>query len=306
MPELPEVESIRRALEPRLVGRAVLSATLRRRDILVAPGDPFGGYSRQRSTPARRPPPASRPISRRELLAGATITRLLRRGKQLAIIARHGDGSARCEAPERALVVQLGMSGQLLLSAPTRRSSRDDHVHASWRLDDARLDFRDPRRFGTLRIFASLADLDEHWASLGPDALELTPAQLAAAVGNSSRPLKALLLDQSAIAGIGNIYADEALFRARIHPLTPAGSLHRERIDALAEAIAAVLAEAVDAGGSTLRDYADPDGAPGRFQVSHAVYGRSGAPCLGCSRPLQSARVSQRTTVWCPRCQALR
>lgn len=303
MPELPEVESIRRALEPRLVGRAVLSATLRRRDILVAPGDPFGGYSRQRSTPARRPPPASRPISRRELLAGATITRLLRRGKQLAIIARHGDGSARCEAPERALVVQLGMSGQLLLSAPTRRSSRDDHVHASWRLDDARLDFRDPRRFGTLRIFASLADLDEHWASLGPDALELTPAQLAAAVGNSSRPLKALLLDQSAIAGIGNIYADEALFRAGIRPTKPAARLTRAQCNRLTDAIRQVLAESIDSGGSTLRDYRDGAGLAGRFQSRHRVYGRGGEPCLACGTRLTKTTVAQRTTVYCRRCQ---
>ena len=293
MPELPEVESIRRSLVPRLLGRTIVGATLLRRDILIAPGDPPGGFPRQRASSRKRPAP----ITPADLLQGATITDLIRRGKQLAVIAAHSD---------RALVVQLGMTGHLEFfpGAPTLPRP---HVHAHWSLDSAAaVHFHDPRRFGALRLFRSVAALYEHWSALGPDALTITPDQLHGALANANRPIKAALLDQAVLAGVGNIYADESLHLAGINPRIRARRLRSAQLESLAAAIRAVLTQAVAAGGSTLRDYADSDGRPGSFQTRHAVYGRAGEPCRVCARPLASALLAQRTTVWCRDCQPAR
>ena len=290
MPELPEVESIRRSLEPRLVGRTVRTATLHRRDVLVLPGDPFGGFARQRGR-ARHARP--RRVHSADLLAAASIVELRRRGKQLALIASSG----------RVLIVQLGMSGQLFHRAVGERVPDPTPIHATWRLDDGRLVFRDPRRFGGLRALTSTADLDALWSDLGPDALTIEPDVLAASLANAARPLKAALLDQRVIAGVGNIYADEALHAAELAPSRSASSLAGSDITRLAAAIRQVLAQAVEAGGSTLRDYIDANGDPGTYQLSHAVYGRGGRPCPRCTTPLTSTTLAQRTTVWCPRCQ---
>lgn len=290
MPELPEVESIRRSLEPRLLGRVVRAVTLHRRDVLVLPGDPFGGFARQRGQ-ARTARP--RRAARADLLLDAAITALRRRGKQLALVAGSG----------RVLIVQLGMSGQLVHREPGQRAPQSDHIHATWRLDDGRLLFRDPRRFGGLRALPTVSDLEALWSELGPDALSVQGPELAAALTKSPRPLKAALLDQAVLAGVGNIYADEALHQAGLAPQRPAGSLAAADSARLAAAIRGVLAQAVEAGGSTLRDYVDANGDPGTYQLSHAVYGRGGQPCPRCGHPLASAQVAQRTTVWCPHCQ---
>ncbi|MEO1008829.1 MAG: bifunctional DNA-formamidopyrimidine glycosylase/DNA-(apurinic or apyrimidinic site) lyase [Planctomycetota bacterium] len=285
MPELPEVETLRRSLEPHLVGRTVAAATLHRRDIAVAPGDPPGGFARQR-TPAR-----PRRLARDQMLAGAVIAGLERRGKQLAIIATDG----------RAIRVHLGMSGQLLRAARAGRLP-GDHVHATWRLDDGgRLVFRDPRRFGGLWLVDAGGERFD--AALGPDALAIGAAELRAALDGARRPIKAALLDQRVLAGVGNIYADESLFAARIHPRAIAAALDPPRISALAAAIRRTLASAVRARGSSIRDYRDPSGEPGGFQARHRVYGRAGLACHGCGRMLASDLVAQRTTVWCPGCQ---
>lgn len=290
MPELPEVESIRRSLEPRLIGRTVRSATLHRRDVLVLPGDPFGGFARQRGQ-ARRARP--RRVHSADLLAATSIVELRRRGKQLALIASSG----------RVLIVHLGMSGQLFHRALGQRIPDTTHIHATWRLDDGRLIFRDPRRFGGLRALASTTDLDAQWAGLGPDGLTLEPDALAASLARTARPLKAALLDQTVVAGVGNIYADEALHAAGLDPSRSAASLADSDIARLAAAIRRVLSQAVEAGGSTLRDYVDANGDPGTYQLSHAVYGRGGRPCPRCTTPLATTTLAQRTTVWCPRCQ---
>ncbi len=293
MPELPEVESIRRSLAPRLLGNTVTAATLLRRDILVAPGDPPGGFPRQRAGSRKRPVL----ITPADLLFGATITDLIRRGKQLAIVAARVD---------RALIVQLGMTGHLEFF-PAAPAHPAPHVHAHWSLNTrGHFHFHDPRRFGALRVFRSLAALHEHWSALGPDALTITTDQLAAALTNTDRPIKAAILDQAVLAGVGNIYADESLHLARIHPRIRARRLALPQVDALAAAIRHVLAQAVAAGGSTLRNYTDADGRPGSFQSRHAVYGRAGESCLTCSSPLASALLAQRTTVWCPHCQPTR
>jgi formamidopyrimidine-DNA glycosylase len=275
MPELPEVERVRLTLAPLLATRQIHAVRLARRDIVHG-----------RATA-------------RDLLAGAPSVRLARRGKQLAMIAPDG----------RTVVVHLGMSGQLFWTAPGARLERGDHVHASWTLREGdapggRLVFRDPRRFGGLWTFPSPQTLEEtRWAGLGPDALTIDAEILRERLGASRRGLKAALLDQGVLAGVGNIYADEALFRARLSPLRPAGGLRRAQRNRLAAAITEVLRESIDAGGSSLRDYRDGLNHEGGFQRRHAVYGRAGQPCVHCGACLRSGLVAQRTTVWCARCQ---
>lgn len=274
MPELPEVETVRRTLEPHLVGRRVARADLRRPDILR--GD---------SSPAA-------------LLQGATIHALQRRGKQLAILA-----SSRAAKP-RILLVHLGMTGQLIHHAGKADPLSTTHVHALWTLSGGgTLLFRDPRRFGGLWSIPSVADLEARWAALGPDGLVITGDRLAAAAGRSARAIKASLLDQAVVAGVGNIYADEALFRAGIRPRRASRLLTRHDFERLAVAIREVLHAAVEARGSSIRDYVDGSGFPGKAQLAHAVYGKGGLPCRVCGTRLRSAQVAQRTTVWCPTCQ---
>ena len=270
MPELPEVETVRRSAERFLVGRRVESVRLRRRDIVT-------GSWRKRA-----------------LLEGGVVARVARHGKNLAIVVEDG----------RALGVHLGMTGQLLCVASGVRSVRTDHVHAEWRLGDLRMLFRDPRRFGGLETFESEgAMLERSWASLGPDAATVTGEDLRHALGGSRRAIKAGLLDQRAVAGIGNIYADESLFAAGIHPLRVCASLSAPEWDRLGREVRRVLQEAIEAGGSTLRDYRDATGGEGWFQTRHLVYGRAGQPCPRCGRrtgrTLERLTIAQRTTVSC-------
>lgn len=285
MPELPEVETLRRSLEAALIGRTVRRVTVRRRDVVAAPGDPPGGFARNR----RAPRPA--PLTDAMLLLDGEIRQLRRHGKQLAIVDEVG----------RAVIVQLGMTGTLRLS----REPRDPpHTHLVWRLDDgARLRFIDPRRFGLLRPMP--AGPDGAWRALGPDALTIRGPALAERLRSGARTLKVVLLDQSAIAGVGNIYADEALFDAGLHPARPAASLSPDDADRLARAIRSVLRSAIRSGGSTIRDYRDGAGEPGSFQHRHKVYGRGGLPCPRCGGVLDRLLIAQRTTVACPRCQAM-
>lgn len=288
MPELPEVEHLRRSLEPVLVGRTIVKATLHRRDVAVMPADPQGGFSR--STSHTRPVH----LTRRDLLLNATIDQLERKGKQLAILATDG----------RSVCVHLGMTGGLLHLPVSSQHGTCDHVHATWRLDDgSHLLFRDPRRFGGLWIFPSRKYLDERWARLGPDALSITTRDLSAALHSRRSPIKAALLDQQVLAGVGNIYADESLFRARILPGKPSHSLCASEIRRLASSIRAILHQAIRAGGSSIRDYRDGQGRQGVHQRRHAVYGRGGKPCVHCGNPLLLEVIAQRTTVSCARCQ---
>ena len=295
MPELPEVETVRRSLTPHLSGHVVVRATLKRRDIAVMPGDPEGGFSRTRA-----PRPRPRRVRTGDMLQGSDLAEPIRRGKQLALVTDDGP----------AIVVHLGMTGQLrwLRRGAQLRGQAGEHVHAVWRLDDgSRVVFRDPRRFGGLWLLPNRAELERRWAALGPDGLRAEPAELTAALASafsgSVRTLKAALLDQNVIAGVGNIYADEALFRAGLHPARTTGSLRAADIDRLVAAVRTVLTAAVEARGSTLRDYTDADGMGGTAQLAHRVYGRAGQPCLVCGGPLSSAVIAQRTTVWCPACQ---
>jgi formamidopyrimidine-DNA glycosylase len=302
VPELPEVESVRRSLEPWVLGRRVLDAALHRRDVLVAPGDPPGGFSRQRGRGGRREPRPA-PVGPGDLLGGTTVTAILRRGKQLAIVARAD--AKHAGGPERVLGVQLGMTG-LLEFVPAGRERPRAHVHAEWAFEHGTMVFSDARRFGGLRALPTREALDAHWAALGPDALTISPVDLAEGLRGSRRAVKAALLDQGVLAGVGNIYADEALFLAGLPPGKLAARLRPDEVVRLATAIRTVLGEAVGAGGSTLRDFLDASGSPGSYQDRHRVYGRGGRPCPSCGTTLKQALLAQRTTVWCPRCQPAR
>lgn len=244
----------------------------------------------------------ARAAASKRLLAGDRIERLVRHGKQLAIVG--SSGSAVC--------IHLGMTGQLfvLLKRPEQAPS-PNHVHCQWRLDRRNgagtLIFRDPRRFGGMWAYQSLDAMQEdRWSRLGPDALTITTPILSKQLAGMGRAIKSALLDQSKIAGVGNIYADEALFIAGIHPKDVTSKLPRERIRALASALRKVLRRSIDTGGTTLRDYVDGNGRPGWFSVNHAVYGRAGQPCINCGGTLERLIVAQRSTVYCESCQVPR
>lgn len=208
----------------------------------------------------------------------------------------------------RALVVQLGMTGTLeRMNASDGPNAPDAHTHAVWTLDSgARFGFHDPRRFGGLRVLASRAELEAHWALLGPDALTISGEQLHSALAGSKRAIKGVLLDQGVLAGVGNIYADESLFRSGINPRFRADRLSGVQAKLLAASIREILTQAVSDGGSTVRDYADAEGKPGSYQSRHAVYGRGGLPCQTCGQTLATGLLTQRTTVWCRGCQPAR
>jgi formamidopyrimidine-DNA glycosylase len=264
-------------VEAHVLGARVVSAELRRADVCASVG-------------ADGAEVMSGPL---ELLLGARIVSLRRHGKQIAIVGEDG----------RTLVVHLGMTGQVLVNAAVVT-----HGHAVWRLErggqQVEMTFRDPRRFGGLWTFPSFEAARERlWAGLGPDALELEGETLREACAGTVRAVKAVLLDQGVTAGVGNIYADESLFRAGIRPTRRGRLVKGDELERLAEAVRGVLAEAIEAGGSTLRDYADADGKRGRAQEGHAVYGRGGEACVRCGGTLRQGVVGQRTTVWCASCQ---
>lgn len=286
MPELPEVETLRRSLEGDLVGRTVTRVDIRRRDMVVAPGDPEGGFSRSRTgqAPVRIKPPW--------MLLGHTIARLTRRGKQMAF-----ESSQPADPP--AVVVQLGMTGTVRILDNRRLPA---HTHVVWTLDDGRaVAFIDPRRFGVVRALPG--GTRDAWASLGPDALSVRGNALATRLAGTRRAVKAALLDQAVVAGVGNIYADEALFASKIHPETIASALPREDAVRLATQIRRILRSSIGRGGSTIRDYRNSHGEPGGFQSVHKVYGRGGQACPRCGTILTQSRVAQRATVVCSGCQ---
>lgn len=288
MPELPEVETVRRRLAEHITGRTIVRATLHRRDVLVIPGDPAGGFSRQAETVR---PKRARPS---HLLQDSTLEEPRRHGKQLALVADDG----------RTLLVHLGMTGALLHAAAGARLAKTDHIHATLRLDDgSRVVFRDPRRFGGLWSLPTRDTLDARWSALGPDALSASGDELHERLARTRRHIKAALLDQTVIAGVGNIYADEALFLSEIHPCRPSQSVTPREATRIADAIRQVMTQALAAGGSTIRDYVGSDSSPGAFQTQHAVYGKSGSPCPRCGQALDRLLVAQRTTVACSNCQ---
>jgi formamidopyrimidine-DNA glycosylase len=274
VPELPEVETIRARLAPRLEGR-----TLDRVEIVDA-----------RLT---RPEP---PEAVASSLEGERIARVARRGKYLIFEFESG----------RHLLVHLRMTGNVEHPAQGGLAA-DPYRRAVVRLDDGSdVAYRDVRRFGTWALLEP-GELDDYFAArrLGREPLErgFTTRSLAHALAGRRAPIKAALLDQRAAAGVGNIYADEALWRARIHPLRPAGSLTGDEVARLRKAIRAALEMGIARQGATLRDYRDPEGRRGRMQDEFKVYGRADEPCPRCGTPIEKTRAGGRGTWFCPHCQ---
>lgn len=290
MPELPEVETTRAGLAPHLLGRRIAAVTLRRADL-------------------RWPIPAE--IA--DVLPGQTISAVRRRAKYLLIDT--GPGSA---------LLHLGMSGSLRVLPAQTPVRAHDHVdlelaapHGTTLGEDRPaqvLRFNDPRRFGCL-LWQPRGETHPLLAGLGPEPL---PDEDTASIGGApafsgdylyalSRgrraPVKSFLMDQRVVVGVGNIYAAEALFAAGISPLRAAGQVSRERYGRLAAAVQAILRHAIARGGTTLRDFISPDGAPGYFEQELSAYGRGGEPCRQCGRPLKHALIGQRATAWCGHCQ---
>jgi formamidopyrimidine-DNA glycosylase len=262
VPELPEVETVRRSLA-HLAGSRILAAEFRCRRVLRG-GDPEKMASR---------------------LAGRRIAAITRRGKFLLLELEGGP----------LLLIHLGMTGRLLLGAEP-----GPHTHAVFTLDRGVLLYDDSRQFGCLELHESVP---ARVAKLGPEPLEIGFEEFARSLKKRRTRLKALLLDQTFLRGLGNIYADESLFRARLHPLAVAAALGRERARRLYDAIVGVLAEAIEAGGSSVSDYVDGNGRKGFFQFSHRVYRRTGEPCPACGTPIRRTLVAQRGTHYCPHCQ---
>jgi formamidopyrimidine-DNA glycosylase len=270
MPELPEVETIRRHLAPHVEGRVLESL-----EVLDARW--------------------CRPLAPAELAAavqGRLVEKLSRRGKYLLWELED----------EVFLLVHLRMTGTLLLDPP----EDPPHTRVRFELGDHRLAFVDPRRFGTGELALGRDALAAFFATrLGVEPLgpEFTSSHLRALAKTSRAPVKAFLLDQKCVAGVGNIYADEALFRARIHPLRPANRLTAAQAAAIRDAVIASLEAGIAAKGATIDDFRDPDGARGAFQDQFLVHRREGEPCPVCGGPVRKMRAAGRGTYVCERCQ---
>lgn len=270
MPELPEVETTRRGIQPHVEGRRVAAVVAR-------------------ETRLRWPVP-ERLLTE---LPGRRIETVRRRAKYLLF-----------DADGHHLILHLGMSGRLRVVDRDQPPQPHDHVDIV--LEDGHaLRLNDTRRFGAVLWWAGDPGLHPLLRHLGPEPLSdaFAPAHLYAASRGRRAPVKAFIMDSRIVVGVGNIYATEALFRAGIHPHRPAGRIGLNRYVVLHNAIRDVLRDAIERGGTTLRDYLGADGSPGFFQLDLHAYGRAGAPCRRCTEPLRRAIIGQRATVYCPRCQ---
>lgn len=273
MPELPEVELVARYLRPRLTNRRIVRVDTARPSYFFL----------------------TSPALLRRRLPGEVVTSLDRLGKYLQLRL-----SSKCR-----LLLHLGMTGQLILpSASSYAFVPDQHTHLTLTFDDdgPPLYFRDIRKFGKVKLLAP-NEQEPRLDKLGVDALALTGDLLFRASRKRHLKIKSLLLDQTAMAGVGNIYADESLFLARIHPEIQAQTLSLSQCATLARSLRQVLRRSIRAGGSSIDDYIHPDGSDGRFQAQHQVYGREGEPCRSCKGPIQRIVIGQRSSHFCPRCQ---
>jgi formamidopyrimidine-DNA glycosylase len=271
VPELPEVETVVRGLRSRLPGRRIVA--------VWSDGLPL----RQSSSTAEL-----------AALVGRCFTSVRRRGKWILADLDQG----------RRLLIHLGMTGQLYVASP--QEPRRPHTHLVLTLDSQQeLRFRDVRRFGSVQYFPSEEAVQQFFQKrrLGPEPFDLEKEYWYAQLRKTRRRLKAVLLDQRVVAGVGNIYADEALFAARLSPAQWACRLRRAEAERLRRAVQQVLRRAIACRGSSIRDYLDGTGRRGRFQEEFAVYHRTGQPCRCCGTPIRCQRLAGRATHYCPRCQ---
>ncbi|MEI6673811.1 MAG: bifunctional DNA-formamidopyrimidine glycosylase/DNA-(apurinic or apyrimidinic site) lyase [Verrucomicrobiota bacterium] len=271
MPELPEVETTRRGIEPHVTGATVREVIVRCSDLRQPVSPSLSG------------------------IAGLKFTGVRRRAKYLLLALTDGSN----------LLIHLGMSGNLRVVAPSEAWKKHDHVGIT--LDKrCQLRMHDPRRFGLL-LHLTAQDPYSHplLKDLGPEPLEddFTASHLQRACAKRSAAIKLVIMDSHVVVGVGNIYASEALFQAGIRPLSAARRLSLPRLARLVTAIRAVLTDSIAAGGTTLRDFLNSDGKPGYFSQSLQVYGRTGEPCHLCGSAICRAVVGQRATYWCPKCQ---
>jgi formamidopyrimidine-DNA glycosylase len=278
MPELPEVETIARGLHKRVSGDRIESV-----------------WVGNKPEPLKSPAPA---IVR--ALEGSRVERVRRVGKHIVFDLRTGATGAHNAqtngGPDRQWIVHLGMTGRMLVASADAEVRK--HTHLVARLASGReLRFVDPRRFGRLEV--SNGD----FSGPGAEPLIIKSEDFAALFNRRSAPIKALLLNQTLLHGVGNIYADESLFRARVRPRRRAHSLTRAELANLHAALREVLQEAIAAGGSSVSDYVDADGKEGFFQLQHRVYGREGQRCLVCKKKIKKIVLAGRGTHYCPKCQ---
>lgn len=279
MPELPEVETIRRGIEPHVVGRRIERVIVRDRRLRW---------------------PIVRGFEAR--LAGRTIEAVDRRGKYL-LLDLGAPARAPANRPDR-VILHMGMTGRLLLLGRGHPVQKHDHVDFELS-DDRLLRFNDPRRFGAALWWPGSHPSHLLLRNMGPEpfAAEFGGDYLFALSRGRSAPVKNFLMDGRIVVGVGNIYAVEALFRARIRPARPAGRVSRAEYGALAAAVRRVLEDAIAAGGTTFRDFRGSDGAPGYFVQELSVYDRAGQPCRRCRTPIKRLVIGQRSSYYCPRCQ---
>lgn len=269
MPELPEVETTRRGIAPAVTGRRIASLVVRNPHL-------------------RWPVPAD--LAAR--LAGQPVLSVTRRAKYLLL-----------NLPQGSVIVHLGMSGALRVVSAQTPLRKHDHVDFVFG-GDVVLRLHDPRRFGCV-LWQAAGEVHPLLASLGPEPLgdEFTAARLYALSRKRKSAVKPFLMDQAVVVGVGNIYATEALFRAGIDPRRAAGRISLQRYEALAQAVREVLAESIERGGTTLRDYVNPQGTPGWFALQLSAYERAGEPCLRCQTPIRRVVLGQRASYFCPGCQ---
>lgn len=273
MPELPEVETVCRTLTPHLVNRHIMKTVVLNQQVVHHSKEDGAAFSRA--------------------VEGALIKEIARRGKYILLVLDHG-----------WVVCHLRMTGKLLVKERAYQPQKHDHL-VLYLEDGKQLVYEDVRRFGGLSYYEACPNQQLPLAKLGPEPLSdsFDGEYLYQRCQNRKKPIKSFILDQSIVAGIGNIYADEILFRAGIRPLKSAYRLRKVECERLAQATKEVLSEAILAGGSTIRDYVNSDAQEGSFQLSHRVYGRAGAPCVTCGTPLKRLVVGGRSSVYCPCCQ---
>jgi len=285
MPELPEVETVARGLQGSVAGRRILSVTLRKTDFMDDPA------AIERELPGRQ-------IARVERFGKFMLLQLVSKTGASEMIA---EGGKPAEAASEALLVHLGMTGNLALHFAEQ--PLDKHSHVIFVLDDGReLRYTDPRRFGRMAYLAG-ETLATELLRFGAEPLLVTAEEFARRIRGSRARIKALLLDQRVLRGVGNIYADESLWNARIHPAKSGARLTARETETLRKALQKILRKAIQMRGSSISDFVDAEGVAGEYQQHHKAYGREGEKCFRCGAKIRRIIVAGRSSYFCPVCQ---